>query len=265
MREAFLGRVVWITGASSGIGEGLARVFREEGARLVLSARRVERLAALAAELGGPEHALVLPLDVGAFESLPDKAISAKNLFGRVDILVNNAGIGQRSLAAETPHANARHLFDVNVLGPVALTREVLPEMLARKAGHLVFVSSVLGHLGLPGRSLYAASKHALRGYADSVRAEVHGRGVGVTVASPGFVRTEISLHALGKTGQSHGVMDPGQARGMDPIRAARQIVRAVRRGRREVFPGGIETWAPLLQRLSPGLMARALRRVRAG
>jgi short-subunit dehydrogenase len=265
MKEAFLGRVVWITGASSGIGEGLARVFREEGARLVLSARRVGRLEALAKELGGPEHARVLPLDLSELAALSDKAISAKNLFGRVDVLVNNAGIGQRSPAAETPHGNARRLIDVNVLGPVALTREVLPEMLDRESGHLVFVSSVLGHLGLPGRSLYAASKHALRGYADSVRAEVHGRGVRVTVASPGFVRTEISLHALEKSGKPHGVMDPGQGRGMDPLRCAREIVRAARKGRREVYPGGLETWAPLLQRLAPGLMARLLRRIRAG
>lgn len=254
------GKVVWITGASAGIGEALARAFAARGARVVLSARRAERLEAVRAGLPSPDEHLVLPLDLADPESLAAAAASAHARCGRIDVLVHNGGVSQRALARDTALAVDRRLMEVNYFGAVALTKAVLPAMLARRSGHVVVVSSLVGKIGTPLRSGYAASKHALHGFFDSLRAEVWREGIRVTVACPGFIRTEVSVNALTGDGAPQGSMDDAQAHGMASSACAAAIVRAVERGADEVLIGGKERWAVQLRRFFPGLFNRVIR-----
>ncbi|MBJ6108681.1 SDR family oxidoreductase [Hymenobacter sp. BT523] len=258
----FQGQVVWITGASAGMGEALAQAFAQQGARLVLSARNEAALRRVQAACA-PAEALVLPLDLAAPETFAAAVAEVQARFGHVDILVNNGGISQRSLALETRLEVDRRLMEVDYFGPVALSKAVLPGMLARRAGRIVVVSSLVGKFGTPYRSAYAAAKHALHGFFDSLRAELYASGVGVTILCPGFIRTGVSVNALTGDGQALGEMDEATANGMAPAEFARQALRAIAQGRDEATIGGRETWGVLLKRLTPGLFARVLRRAR--
>ena len=191
------GKVVWITGASAGIGAALARAAAARGARLVLSARRPEQLAAVRAACARPGDHLVLPLDLAApdtFDIAVGEVLAAR---GAVDVLVHNAGVSQRSLARDTALAVDRRIFEVNYFGAVALTKALLPAMRQQGTSRIVVVSSLVGKIGTPFRSTYAASKHALHGFFDSLRAEEWRHGVGVTLVCPGFIHTDLSIHAL--------------------------------------------------------------------
>ncbi len=255
------GRIAWITGASSGIGEALAVEMARAGARLILSARRAGKLEAVR-EKCGPE-ARGLPLDLAELGALPARAAEAWALFGGVDILVNNAGVSQRSLALETELAVDEAIMRVNYLGPVALTKAVLPRMLERGSGQLVVTSSVLGKYGVQRRSAYAASKHALHGFFDSLRCELSGKNIQITLVCPGWVKTGISRSALEGDGSAHGEMDPGQAGGMDPARFARKMLRAIRKDKDEAAIGGAEAWAVLAKRFVPGILNKILPRIK--
>ncbi|HYH46848.1 MAG TPA: SDR family oxidoreductase [Thermoanaerobaculia bacterium] len=257
------GKVVWITGASSGIGEALARDLAGRGARLILSARRADRLEEVRAGLPRPDDHLVLPLDLGQAASLPAAAAEALRRRPHIDVLVHNGGVTQRSLAKDTGLDVDRRLFEVNFFGTVALTKAVLPSMLARRAGHLVVVTSLVGRVGTPMRSSYAAAKHALHGFFDSLRAEVWREGIQVTLVCPGFVRTEVSLHALTADGTPQGTMDRAQQHGMAPEVCAARIVRAVEQGRNEVLIGGRERFAVPLMRFAPNVFHRVVRKAR--
>ena len=258
----FADQVVWITGASSGIGEALAGAFARDGARLILSSRRTEELRRVADACGGaPERVRVLPLDLTESDTLAAKAREAESQFGRIDILVNNGGISQRSPAKDTDLSVDRRIMEINFFSAVTLTRAVLPAMLARRAGRIVVIGSVVGKFATPRRSAYAASKHALQGWFDALRAELRGSGVGVTMVCPGLIRTNISLNALRADGSRNDQMDKGQENGMSPDRCAQAVLRATAAGRREIYPGGPETWAVLLNRLFPGLFARLIAR----
>jgi len=259
----FEGRLVWITGASSGIGEALAVAFAAEGAKLVLSARRGSELRRVAARCGRAASVDVLPLDLGELSSLPAHAADVVARHGGVDVMVHNGGISQRSLARDTTVEVDERLLRVNHLGPVALTKALLPSMASRGRGHFVVVSSLVGVFGTPLRSSYAASKHALHGFFDSLRAEEHDRGLRVTMVCPGFIRTDVSRNALSGDGSAHGVMDPATDKGLAPDVCARRILHAVAREKREVYVGGLETRAVLVQRLLPGVFARLVRRVK--
>lgn len=260
---SFRNRVVWITGASSGIGEALAFQLSARGAKLILSSRRLEALQKVKEACPGRQGNIrLLPLDLARGDELPAKAKEALALFDRVDVLINNAGVSQRSLVCETQLAVDRLIMEINFFGAVALTKAVLPSMLARGSGHIVVVSSVMGKFASPYRSAYAASKHALHGFFDALRAEVEGRGVQVTIACPGFVRTSVSLNALTGDGSPHAKLDPGVAKGISPEVCARHILRAVEQGKEEVVIGK-EKVAVYLKRFFPGLLSRAIRRVR--
>jgi short-subunit dehydrogenase len=258
------GKVAWVTGASSGIGAALATLLAERGARVVLSARRVDRLEEVRGRCGA-DRAAVLPMDAADIDSLPGKVREAAAVFGRIDVLINNAGVSQRSLFTETDPAVIRGLLETDLLSPILLTRAVLPLLVGQSSGHIVLISSITGRVATPLRTLYSTSKHGLCGFADSLRAEVWRHGIGVTLVLPGFVRTEASLAALHGDGSRHGVMDPGQQKGISPERCAMAIVRAVERDRREVLVGmGARGGLALaLRALAPGLLARGLRRAR--
>jgi len=260
----FSGKIIWITGASSGIGEALAVAFAREGARLVLSARRESELGRVASRCGGAASIAIVPLDLGELGSLAQKVRDVLAKEGHVDVMVHNGGISQRSLARDTAVEVDERLLRVNHLGPVALTKALLPAMAGRGAGHFVVVSSLVGVFGTPLRSSYSASKHALHGFFDSLRAEEHDRGIRVTIVCPGFVRTDVSRNALSGDGSPHGVMDPRTDSGIEPDACARAIVDAVARGKREVYVGGRETLAVYAQRFAPGVFARLLRRVQS-
>jgi dehydrogenase/reductase SDR family member 7B len=259
------GKVVWVTGASAGIGEALTRAFAARGARLVLSARRGDRLEVVRVSLPRADEHLVVPLDLADPESIASAAAavlarcSATDV-GAVDVLVHCGGVSQRSLARDTSLAVDRRIFEINFFGAVALTKALLPSMLARRSGHIVVVSSLVGKIGTPLRSAYAASKHALHGFFDSLRAEVWREGIQVTIACPGFIRTDVSVNALTGDGSPQGTMDDAQAHGMPAAECAEAIVRAVERGAHEVLVGGKERWAVQLHRFFPGLFDRMIR-----
>lgn len=253
-------KTIWITGASSGIGEALAYELADRGAHLVLSARSEEKLEAVRAACIDPQHHIVLPLDLADTGALLEKAAEAERRAGRIDVLVNNGGISQRSLVVETALEVDRRLMEVNYFGTVALTKAVLPSMLERGTGRFVVVSSLVGHISTPMRSAYAASKHALHGFFEALRAEVYDQGVRVTMVCPGFVRTQISVSALTGDGTPQGTMDRAQENGLAPEACAAAIAEALAAGKDEVFIGGFERYGVYVNRLSPALFRAAVR-----
>ena len=257
-------RTVLITGASSGIGRALALELDRRGATLILAARRREILASVRSACTAPERHHVLAMDLEDAASLPGKVAEAEHLAVSIDILINNAGISVRGLVVDTDLAVDRRIMEVNYFGPVALTKAVLPGMLARGAGHIVVVSSIVGHISTPMRSAYAASKHAVHGFFDALRAEVSDQGIRVTLILPGYVRTQISLNALGPDGKPFGHMDANQAGGMAAETCARRIADAIEHGRAEVIISGVyERFGRWLGRHLPGIFRMVVRHER--
>ena len=253
--------VIWITGASSGIGEAVALALAKQGAQLILSARRADELQRVATLTGlSASDVLVLPMDMTDTAGMVAHVETVRQRFGRIDYVFQNAGITQRGPVADTDLSVYQRLMDVNFFGVVALTKAVLPLMLARGSGHFVVTSSVAGKIGTKQRSGYCASKHALHGFFDALRAETHDAGLRVTLVCPGYIRTPISLHALSPDGRGHGKMDDNQTSGMAPDKFARQLLRAVSRRKEEVYIGGAETYGIYLKRFLPGLLSRILR-----
>lgn len=254
--------VIWITGASSGIGEaiGLA-ISKLENVKLVLSARREDELQRVAIQTGLPASAvLVLPMDMSDLASLSAHVDTVHQRFGRIDYLFQNAGISQRSLVVDTDFSVFKRIMDVNFFGVVALTKAILPLMLAQGSGHFVVTSSVAGKLATKQRSGYCASKHALHGFFDALRSEVYETGLRITIVCPGYIRTAISINALKADGHTHGKMDENQDVGMAPGDFAQRLMRAVSNEKEEVYIGGSEIYGIYLKRFLPGLLSRILR-----
>jgi len=251
-------RRVWITGASSGIGEALAYECSRRDARLVLSSRREEALRKVRERCVRPDEHVVQTLDLAEPTSLQQAAETVEKGVGPVDVLVNNGGISQRGTAAETEMDTVRRIMEVNFFGAVQLTKAVLPSMLDRQEGHIVVVSSLVGKFGTPLRSSYAASKHALHGWFDSLRAEVHDDGIGVTLACPGFVKTNVASNALYPDGTPLG--EGAEEKGIAPERCASAIADAIERETPEFTVGGWETMAVYLKRFVPSLFRRMIR-----
>lgn len=253
-------KIVWITGASSGIGEALAIGWSREGARVILSARDAAELERVRGLCANPELHIVKPLDVTNTDAIAATAAEVLRDAGHVDILVLSAGVSQRGLAAETDLKTDRAIMEINYFGSIALTKALLPSMLERRSGHLVPISSVIGYVGVPLRSAYAASKHALHGFFNTLRAETHKHGLKVTIVCPGYIKTKVSENALRGDGTRHGQLDETHAKAMLPENAAPVIIRGVEKGKREVHVGGPEIYAIPLQRHLPRLLARVLR-----
>jgi dehydrogenase/reductase SDR family member 7B len=261
-QSLFHQKVVWITGASSGIGEALAKRFAAAGSRLILSARRENELNRVAKSCSGAKSVAVLPLDLSNPGDMPSAVHSALAMGGPIDVMVHNAAVGQRAFAADTNYDIDELIVRTNFLGPVALTKALLPSMRARRQGQFIVVSSVLGKFGLPGRSTYSASKHALHGFFDTLRAELSKDNIQVTLVLPGWVRTNISINALTGNGAAQRKMDPGTASGVSPEYCAEKIVAAAERGKAEVAVVKLPERAALqLNRFFPGLLRSLLRR----
>jgi len=257
--------VVWITGASSGIGEALALEFADQGAKLVLSARRqaeLERVRDRCVDAGASgANIMVLPLDVTATDTLGDATQQVLDHFGQIDLLINNAGLSQRSLCKDTDMSVYRQLFEVDVLGQIALTKAVLPHMLERRQGHIAVTASVAGKIGVGLRTGYCAAKHAVMGFFDALRAEVEDQGIKVSTIVPGFIRTNIAKNALAADGTPFGKDDDDIEGGMDVTRCAEIVVAALGKGKREIPVGeGKEMHALWLKRVSPDLVFRMVK-----
>ena len=260
---SFQDKVVWITGASSGIGEHLAYEFALQNATLVLSGRKEEALNKVKANCNLGSDILVLPMDVTDFDVMEGAVAKVMNAYGKVDVLINNAGISQRSLAMQTDFSVDRKIMEVNFFGALALTKAVLPSMIENQSGQIVIISSVVGKAGVPGRSAYSASKHALHGYFDALRAELYNDNIKVTIICPGYVQTQISKNALTGDGTFHGSTDKTTANGLTAQNFAKKALRAIARQKKEVYLGKRELVAIYLNRFAPTLYADIVRRFR--
>ena len=252
-------KVVWITGASSGIGQALAFAMAKEGAKLVLSSRREQELKNVAEKCAS--DVLILPLDLSNSSNFKDLTQQVLEHFGSIDVLINNGGISQRSEAAQTSLEVDRKLMEVNYFGAAALTKAVLPIMQQQKSGHLVAISSLSGKFGFFLRSAYSASKFALVGFYESLRLEEEKNNIKVSLVFPGFVQTNISQNALSGDGQKHAKLDNNQKGGISAEKCARDIIRGIKKDKHEIISGGTEKWGILLKRLFPKLFYRILRK----
>jgi short-subunit dehydrogenase len=257
----FHGQTVWITGASAGIGAALAREFAEQGARLVLSARRREVLESVAADCkqeDGPEH-IVLPLDLSRSETFAD-AVAQVDAMGGAHVLVHNAGVGQRAPALATTAEEERQIMEINFFGPANLTRAVLPGMIERGGGQLVVISSIAGRVAPAYRTAYAASKHAVMGWFEALRAEHTDDEIHITIVMPSYVSTNFGRNASATTENEGRNLDTDDNR-LSPQWVAQRVVVATAWKQMEVIVAGKERLALLLRPFMPRVMHRVLAR----
>lgn len=256
----FKDKVIWITGASSGIGEHLAYAFVESGADLILSARNEQELQRVQQNCPRNSRVLLMPMDVTEYDKISGITARAINHYGKIDILINNAGISQRSLVADTKLSVDQKIMDVNFIGTVAVTKAVLPYMTRRKQGQIVAISSVMGKIGTPRRSAYAASKHALHGFFDCLRAEVYQKNIHVTLICPGYVHTNVSINALTGDGSPNEKMAETTKQGLEPNVFAQKALRAIYKKKEEAYIGGKEILGIYLKRFLPGVLSKHVR-----
>jgi dehydrogenase/reductase SDR family member 7B len=259
----FENKVVWITGASSGIGEALAYEFTREGARTILSSNEpeeLERVKKRCHEMGGESS--VLFLDLLDSPSLEKAVKTAIGRFGVIDILINNAGISHRTLVTETDVDFDRKIMEIDFFSYVILTKNILPHMMERGGGQIAATSSLSGLFGFPLRSAYAAAKHAVKGYFETIGIELRDKGIFVTIAYPGRIRTNISYHALTRDGREQGKMDKSLAAGMPVEKCARKYMHAIYKKKREVLIGGKEIIIAYIRRFFPWLFWRMVVKV---
>lgn len=256
---------VWITGASSGIGAACAYRYAAEGARLVLTSSSAERLDAVAVKCRGlgAEEVTVLPYDLTCPDEIDALVEKAWNAADGIDIVMLNAGVSQRTNVEDTSMEMIRKIMEINYFAPVAIAKALLPKMVGRGGGRIAVTTSIAGRFGFPLRCGYSSSKFALYGFFETLQAEYHKDGIKVTIVCPGRVSTNISRYALDKGGKPHGVMDPGQAGGMSAEAAARIIVKAVAKGKREVLVGRKELLMVYIKCFFPGLCAGLARKIK--
>jgi short-subunit dehydrogenase len=239
--QSLKGKVVLITGASSGIGRATAHAFAAEGARLALLARRAVALEEIRTDLESHRVPIVLaPADVTDSDELAAAVDRVYREFGRIDILINNAGVTVGGPHQDITDERLRQLIAVNFYGPLRLTQLVLPGMLRQRSGHIVNVGSAIGIFNPPGAAAYAATRAAMRAFSDALRREVRGTGVRVSTIMPGWTKTEMvqhmDWHELRRTGLFTIFMALG-----DASVPAQAIVSAVRHNRREMVLGGAQ------------------------
>ncbi|ALI98807.1 SDR family oxidoreductase [Rufibacter tibetensis] len=259
--QGFNAKVVWITGASSGIGAALALELSRLGAILILSARSVENLEVVKASCTNPDQVTILTADMAETDSLPSIAAQAWRLHHGIDYVFLNAGFAVRDRIINTEVELIKKVMDVNFFSAVVLTKTLLPLMKARGAGHFVVTSSLSGKYGIPQLGAYAASKHALHGFFDSLRAEQETDEVKITIVIPGLVKTNISVKALKGDGSAYGKMQESISSGISPEACAHGILQAVAKGKNEVLIGGSEIASVWVKRLFPGLFSYLIRK----
>jgi len=259
----FHNKVVWVTGASSGIGEACVHEFARQGATLVLSSRRQAELERVAQEAQLPEErVMVLPLDLAQYDQMERLAQQVIDRFGCIDVLLNNGGISQRSLIVKTDMSVYERLIQVDYLGTIAITKAVLPHFIKQQSGQYATVTSLMGVFSSQYRSGYCGAKHALHGFFNGLRLEHDVDGIDVTMICPGFINTNVSVNALSADGSALNQMDKATAEGLSAKECARQIVEAIKRKKWEVYIGGKETLVAYLKRISPKLVHKVLKRM---
>jgi dehydrogenase/reductase SDR family protein 7B len=263
--KLFTGKVAWITGASSGIGEALVHEFIRRGATVIASSNDLPGLERVKAECGDKSlmvHCIPFDLaDTSGIDKIVEQQVDA---FGRIDFLLNIGGISQRARIDETPIWLDRKIFEINYFGTIALTKAVLPCMVRQKSGHILATSSISGRFGFPLRSTYSASKQALHGFFETLYLENKKYNIRSSVIIPGRVRTSISFHALNAEGKEHGKLDDGLAKGISPARAAETIIKGIRRNRREILVGKNELIMLHIRRYFPWLFFRIADKVKS-
>jgi short-subunit dehydrogenase len=252
-------KIIWLTGASSGIGEALAYAFNEMGNKVILSARNEDKLKEVANNCPYPERVKCLKMDLLEIDQATEKVQKAMELFGSIDMLINNAGISQRSLIVDTKMSVYKQLIDVNYLGTVALSKALLPHFIEQQSGHYVTVTSLMGKFGSPLRSGYCGAKHALHGFFDVMRMEHEKDGVKVTLVCPGFVQTNIARNALTADGSAQNSQDKATANGLTTKVFAQRLIRAVQKNKYEAYIGKGEIRGVYLKRLFPRLLHRVV------
>lgn len=256
----FQGKVVWITGASAGIGEELALHLSKLGATLILSARRMHELERVKLQCE-PSRTHLFTLDLSDERSIRECAEIVFNQFPRIDYLFNNGGISQRSEASQTPLSVDRKIMEINFFGNILLSKLVLPSMIQNQSGHIIVTSSLVGKWGFYLRSAYSASKHALHGYYESLRMEVENQNIFVSMVLPGFTATEISRNALDEKGQTTGRMDANQQKGLSPSYVAEKIIEGVVKKKFEISIGQKEAMGLVVKRFFPNYFEKLLRK----
>lgn len=258
-------KIVWITGASSGIGLETAYRFAEAGAKLILTALEADILENVREEClkKGALDVKLLPFDLSQIDNLEQLAKDALSAFGFIDVLYNNAGISQRGTTVETDIKVIKKIMDVDYFAPVILTKAVLPSMIARGGGQLAVTTSIAGLFGFPLRCAYSSAKHALYGFFETVAAENYKNNIHVTIITPGRVQTNISVNSLEKDGSKHGKMDAGQAGGITPEKASHKIFNAIAKQKSEVLVGSSELIMAYIKRFFPRLCTKLARSIK--
>jgi short-subunit dehydrogenase len=260
---SFKNKTIWITGASSGIGEALAYELANQDAKLILSARNTAKLETVKKQCKNSNKVQIIPLDLADYHAFDKTVASAIDCFGTIDVLVNNGGISQRSLIKDTSIEVDERLMTINYLGTVALTKALLPHFIKQQKGQFVVTTSIVGKVATPLRSSYAASKHALHGFFDSLRAEHYQDNLKVTLVCPGFVATDVSKNALTGDGSKQGTMDSATANGIQPSVFAQKMAKAIRQEKQEAYIGGAkEVFAVYVKRFFPKLLAKMIRKM---
>ncbi len=241
-RNFYNGKIAWITGASSGIGEALAKRLASNGAAVIISGTNISGLDKIAREIRDMGiQAESVPFDLSDPDEVEKAANKVIEKYEKIDFLFNNGGVSQRTATIDTETAIDRKIMEINYFSGVILTKKVLPGMIKNRGGHIIATSSISGLFGFPLRSAYSASKHAMHGFYESLWTELHDKGIRTTIACPGRVRTSMSVNAIGRDGKPHGKMDHGQLTGISPEKCAGQMLRAVMKNRRMVLIGGKE------------------------
>ncbi len=255
----FNNKICLITGASSGIGAALAHSLNAMGATLILSARNLEKLENVKVQCPFPEKVTILPCDMEELKSLPTFAKEAWDLYEGIDYVFLNAGMAVRDLVVNTDLEMVQKVMNINFISNVVLSKELLSFMRAKKQGCFVVTSSLCGKFGIPKLGAYSASKHALHGFFESLRAENECDGIKVTMITAGLVKTDITLNALKGNGAVYGKMQASIAGGISPEACARGIIGATAKGKYEALIGAFEIYSVLFKRFFPGLLRMAI------
>jgi dehydrogenase/reductase SDR family member 7B len=258
----FQDKIVWITGASSGIGEALAYQFANEGAKLIISARREEELQRVKQNISS--ECFVISIDITDNALIANAVNTAIQYYGKIDILVNNAGISQRALAIDTQEVVDRKIMEVNYFGTINFTKQIIPHMIKAGGGQIAVITSLVGKFGFPLRSAYAASKHALHGFFETLQLELKPHKIYTTIICPGRIKTHVSLNALNGDGSIYGKMDEGQDKGMSADDCAQKILSCIYQRKPEVYIGGVDILMVYFKRYLPSLFYLIASKIKA-
>lgn len=248
----FNNKVIWITGASSGIGKAVAIALSQYNCQLILSSRRKDALDTVKQQCKNPDRIAVLPFDLADYEQMQPIALKAIQCFGTIDILINNGGISQRSLIIDTDISVDEKLMKIDYLGTIALTKAVLPHFVERQSGQFVTVTSLMGKFSSAYRSGYCGAKHALHGFFDALRLEHDKDNIKVTLICPGFINTNVARNAITGDGSQQQTQDETTQKGLNVNEFAKRMLKAIKKEKFEAYIGKKEVLGIYLKRFLP-------------